>query len=239
MFRILLVAAALTLFQTPLLAQTVRGVLKDAAGAPVAKARVTLMDTTALVLRAAVTDIAGAFTLRTTYGGSFRLRVQHTGFLPYTSEILQLKSGEELAVTVQIDFIDTLVVDAPVVQLDPVQVNAASRELPLIVPSINAKRTSVLTPTDILGGPQTNAYDLVHSMRSHWLRGRGPASLLNTASVAVYVDGVRYGRNSVEALRQIPAASVQSMHYLDSIEAPMYFGNAAVNGAILISTRKK
>lgn len=217
-----------------LVAQGVRGVLQDSAGVPVPNTRVTLLDTATAALRSAITDSAGSFVLRTDRGGSYRVRVERTGYMPYTSDVVNLNDGDDVVVIVRVVFV------ADAIPLDPLQVSAPSApELPLLVPSINAKRTSVITAGDVRAGPQTNAYDLVHSLRSHWLRGRGPGSLLNNAAVAVVVDGVRMRERGAEALRQIPAASVESMQYLDSLEAPMYFGMAAPNGAILIATRKK
>lgn len=78
------------------------------------------------------------------------------------------------------------------------------------------------------------AWDAISSLRPMWLRKRGPQSLQNEGDVLVYVGDARMG--TLDALREIAAASIASMRYLDAKEANYKFGQGHPYGAIVIST---
>jgi len=74
----------------------------------------------------------------------------------------------------------------------------------------------------------------VQSLRPTWLNKRGPQSLQNEGDIHVYIGETRMGDS--DALREIAAASISSIRYLDAKEANYKFGQGHPYGAIVIST---
>jgi len=92
------------------------------------------------------------------------------------------------------------------------------------------------------------ALDVVQRLRPHFLRERATGSITtpltaegnrNTAAsrqpVQLYVNGARSGVPAA-ALRDIPAAAVIDILYLDASDATTRFGTGHDNGAILVRT---
>ena len=108
----------------------------------------------------------------------------------------------------------------------------------------------VLTLAQIEDADQTNALDLIRSLRPQWLRTRGmnssispveqPGGQVTAASnqdpIQVYVDGNRMG--STEVLSTIPAINIGEIRFYSGPEAQSRFGLGNSNGAIAISTRR-
>ena len=98
-----------------------------------------------------------------------------------------------------------------------------------------ARRDSKLILLDeIRASGAATAFDLVQSLRPMWLTKRGPQSIQNEGEVHVYVGDTRMG--DIDALREIAAASIASIRYLDAKEANYKFGQGHPYGAIVIST---
>jgi hypothetical protein len=80
-----------------------------------------------------------------------------------------------------------------------------------------------------------NAYEVVNSLRPHWLQARsqgfGSSARLG---VMIYLDNNRLGGQ--ESLRQIVTSSIQSMQYLSAPEATSRYGTNHAAGAILVTT---
>src|SRR5690606_26519303 len=77
---------------------------------------------------------------------------------------------------------------------------------------------NLLTREQIVETNKQNAFDVVESLRSNWLRTRGPTSFSGPeAQVQVYIDDNRLG--SVETLRTISTALVQYIRWYDGIAA--------------------
>ena len=97
------------------------------------------------------------------------------------------------------------------------------------------KRDSkVILLDEIRASGAATAYDLVQSLRPIWLNKRGPTSIENEGDVHVYVGTTRMGDR--DALREVAAASISSIRYLDTKEANYRFGPGHPYGAIVIST---
>lgn len=81
-----------------------------------------------------------------------------------------------------------------------------------------------------------NLYDLVQRLRPRWLLARTVTNSA-TAGVVVFFNEQRMG--GVDALRQMPIGSVESLRYLDATaargELPLA-GGMMVDGAIIIRT---
>lgn len=71
----------------------------------------------------------------------------------------------------------------------------------------------------------SNALEVVRQLRPDFLRSRGPLH-----APKVFVDHV--SRGSVGELRQIPAASIREIRYLDARAATQQFGPGYSGGVI-------
>ena len=93
-----------------------------------------------------------------------------------------------------------------------------------------------ITLEEIRSSGQSNAYEVVQALRPEWLRIRGPTTLRPEGDpILVYLETQRLG--TVEQLRNISAAAIESIRFLDRREASLQFGPGHVNGAIVIRTR--
>lgn len=96
---------------------------------------------------------------------------------------------------------------------------------------------NVLTREQIQETNRQNAYDVVESLRSNWLRTRGPTSLTQQdAVVQVYLDDNRLG--GVDALRTINTSLIQYIRWYDGIAATGRWGLDHGAGVIYVSTRQ-
>jgi hypothetical protein len=95
---------------------------------------------------------------------------------------------------------------------------------------------NLLTYEQIQETNKQNVYDVVESLRSNWLRSRGPTSLQGpNAEVQVYLDDTRLG--SVSNLRAISTAPVRYIRWFDGIAATGRWGLDHGAGVIFVSTR--
>ncbi len=94
-----------------------------------------------------------------------------------------------------------------------------------------------------------NAYELVSSLRPHWLRRRGNKSFREDdkvegttvivvhegiESIIVYMDNARMG--GIESLRQIPISAVGGVRFYDGPTASYMWGSGHAHGVILVSS---
>ncbi len=82
----------------------------------------------------------------------------------------------------------------------------------------------------------SDAYDLIRTLRPHWLRSQGLRShhFNKTASYAtVYVNDSRHG--DIDSLRSISAEQIKEIRFMNAGEAAIRFGLNLSGGAILIS----
>lgn len=95
---------------------------------------------------------------------------------------------------------------------------------------------NLLTREQILETNRQNVFEVVESLRSNWLRSRGPSSLnARDAVVQVYLDDARMG--GVEMLRNINTSLVQYIRWYDGIAATGRWGLDHGAGVIYVSTR--
>ena len=80
-------------------------------------------------------------------------------------------------------------------------------------------------------------YTVVERMRPHWLQKRGSNSINADGDIVVYLDHARLG--GPETLRQILAAQVESVRFLDPGQAQYRYGAGHMHGAILVTTRSR
>ena len=95
---------------------------------------------------------------------------------------------------------------------------------------------NLLTRDQIVETNRQNAYEVVETLRSNWLRTRGPTSLTSRdAQIQVYIDDNRLG--GIETLRTINASVVQYIRWFDGITATGRWGLDHGAGVIYVSTR--
>lgn len=95
---------------------------------------------------------------------------------------------------------------------------------------------NMLTREQIVATNRQNAFEVVESLRSNWLRSRGPTSLQGPdAQVQVYIDDSRLG--TVETLRTISTSTIQYIRWFDGIAATGRWGLDHGAGVIFVSTR--
>jgi hypothetical protein len=87
---------------------------------------------------------------------------------------------------------------------------------------------------EIRDSGESTAYEVVQALRPLWLNKRGAQSIQYDTDILVYMGNARIGELS--ALRQISAASIASMRFLDAKAANYRFGMGHPNGAIVLST---
>lgn len=89
---------------------------------------------------------------------------------------------------------------------------------------------NLLESEEIQQSGTSDALSAVSTLRPQWLRQRGSAS----ESIKVYVDNSLVG--GTDYLRQITTSSVESMRYMDGLEATQRWGLGHGTGAILVFT---
>lgn len=99
--------------------------------------------------------------------------------------------------------------------------------------STAARPRNVITAEEIRAASATNAYDLVRALRPTWLIKRGPQSVSQESDIMVYLDRTRLGE--APALREIPAAQLSFLEFLDPAAANFRFGAGHPYGAIVLS----
>lgn len=96
----------------------------------------------------------------------------------------------------------------------------------------------VITRDQIAETHSQNALEVVQELHSNWLHVRGPDTILSGPTVVlVYLDGQRYGDTS--RLRDIPASTVQTIHFLAGTMAAARYGLDTGAGVIEVTTRTK
>ncbi|HEX7938032.1 MAG TPA: carboxypeptidase-like regulatory domain-containing protein [Gemmatimonadaceae bacterium] len=100
------VAFALALACAPLVAsaaQSVRGIVVGSAGSPVSGVTVLLLDSASATAASAFTDEHGAFLLKATVPGTYRLRTLRLGFRTAVSAPMTLTAGQEVTRRVDVE----------------------------------------------------------------------------------------------------------------------------------------
>jgi hypothetical protein len=97
----LLLVPALLAFPLEAVAQRIEGIVVVGAGKVAAqKAHVTLLGKRDRAVDSAVTDVFGGFTLQGDKPGKYTILVRRTGYMPITTEVIDLPDGEVLTDTV-------------------------------------------------------------------------------------------------------------------------------------------
>jgi hypothetical protein len=99
--------------------------------------------------------------------------------------------------------------------------------------------SQVITEDEIISSRASNAYDVIHKLRAHFLTNRGETSFnRNTSSPypTVYVDDQEFG--PISTLASIPAAQISMIRLYRVSEANAKYGTHNLSGVIAIFTRQ-
>ena len=116
-------------------------------------------------------------------------------------------------------------------------------------PSAPKKDPDVISAAEISAQSFRDGYDIVQRLRPTWFTrksggstarrmGTSPSASAIGAGLLVYLDNTRMG--GVDALRQMSAASIGSMKFLDAATATATLpgiGSSVVSGAIVVRTQ--
>ena len=106
-------------------------------------------------------------------------------------------------------------------------------------PAPSRTRADLITREEIDRTVFTNAFDLVQALRSNWLQPRGQDTFLGKpGQVQVRIDNTE-AMGGVERLREIPAAIVDYIRWVDPVDAAGRWGIGYGHGAIHVVTRTR
>jgi hypothetical protein len=97
----------------------------------------------------------------------------------------------------------------------------------------------LITEDEIVALRASNAYEVIHKLRSNFLTNRGETSLNRSQSnpyPTVYVDDQEFG--PISTLSSIPAAQITMIQLYRVSEANVKYGTHNLSGVISITTRK-
>jgi hypothetical protein len=95
---------------------------------------------------------------------------------------------------------------------------------------------NTLTAADIEKTGALDAFAAVQALRPNWLTKRGTTSFRAVEYIKIYLDGNLMG--GPDQLRQITTNSVETIRYMDGLEATQRYGLDHGQGAVLVFTRK-
>ena len=95
---------------------------------------------------------------------------------------------------------------------------------------------TVLSRDDIQASGAADAFTAVQTLRPQWLTKRGTTSFNQTEIIKIYLDGNLMG--GPEQLRQISTHSIESIRYMDGLDATQRYGLDHGQGAVLVYTKK-
>jgi hypothetical protein len=100
-----------------------------------------------------------------------------------------------------------------------------------------ARSSNVITEAEVSASHESNAFDLIRSLRPLFLKSRGRSSINSSSNeyATVYVDGQQFG--DLSTLRSIASAQIRAIRYYSASDAMTKFGMQAGGGAIEILTK--
>jgi hypothetical protein len=95
---------------------------------------------------------------------------------------------------------------------------------------------STLTREDIQSSGAVDAFTVVQTLRPQWLMKRGTTTLNQSEFIKIYLDGNLMG--GPEHLRQISTHSIESIRFMDGLDATQRYGLDHGQGAVLVYTKR-
>jgi outer membrane receptor for ferrienterochelin and colicin len=100
-----------------------------------------------------------------------------------------------------------------------------------------SRNANVISEPEIAASHESNAYEVIRTLRPLYLKSRGKSSINGSGSdfASVYLDGQPYG--DLSTLRNIVSSQIREIRYYSSTDAMTRFGMQAAGGAIDIHTK--
>lgn len=212
----------------------VKGVIKDAEGAPLIGASVQVKGTTNSVI---VVDDNGSFTLRGVRQGS-TIRVSYIGYV--TQEIVW--NGQALEVVLQ--EMDNALGEAVVIGYGVARKSDLTGSVTAIKPDEKNKGL-VVNAQDMIQGKIAGVNVTTNSGTpgaGATIRIRGGSSLNASNDPLIVIDGLAMDNNGVKGLSNplsmVNPADIESFTVLKDASATAIYGSRGSNGVIIITTKK-
>ena len=220
---------------------TARGQVLTAAGNPVPRATVELLDAGGRIERTTRSDESGRFSLAAPAAGRFRLRATSLGYLPSVVDI-DLTTGAETSVNITLE-------EAPSV-LSQVVVSAtrSGQELAKVPASVSVVSQDVIQGT---GRRNTSIEEVLRtvpgvvirdqlggaSRATIAIRGAGSSNAFGVRSIRLLIDGIPKNNagGSGQDLANLDISSISSIEVLRGPASTLY-GNQA-GGVVAMTTR--
>ena len=229
-----LFVSALMLCSVSLFAQTVTGVVTDAAnGEPVIGASVLVMGTTT----GTITDFDGNFSIN-----AAKDAVLQISYMGYKTQ--EIPVAGQSVIRVQLAEDSELLDEVVVVGYGVVKKNDATGSV------------TAIKPDDMNKGLQTNAQDMIQGKiagvnvvsdggtpgGSSTIRIRGGSSLNASNNPLIVIDGLAMDNNGIKgaanALSMVNPSDIETFTVLKDASATAIYGSRASNGVIIITTKK-
>jgi hypothetical protein len=99
-----------------------------------------------------------------------------------------------------------------------------------------SQERSFISAAEIAPLRHRSAYDVIKRLRPEYLKMRGPTTIMNPAEfeIGVYVDNMLLG--GIRELRDLPAADVYEIRYLNAMNGATRHGAQHPSGVIEITT---
>ncbi|HET8781330.1 MAG TPA: TonB-dependent receptor, partial [Pyrinomonadaceae bacterium] len=164
----------------------ITGTIKDAEGAAVSGAGVSLQLAHQAITRATVTDAEGKFTLDNVAPGTYQVIIERKGFITYRQAV-QIRSGDTKQLAIELEILP--VSEQVTITAEAGQI-ASTRDVDTAVNVINEREILERAPEVVAQvvdeEPGVNLQRTSPSLSAVFVRG------LTGRNVAVFVDGVRY-----------------------------------------------
>ena len=104
--------------------------------------------------------------------------------------------------------------------------------------SASRMRSDTITREEIARGQWPNAYALIEELRPRWLRTHGADRISGErVQIQVHLGDIRAG--GVAALRDISVRDIETIQWIDPVNAAGRWGLAYGNGAIVVTLRSR
>jgi hypothetical protein len=95
---------------------------------------------------------------------------------------------------------------------------------------------NVISADEIESSHETNAYDVIRSLRPNMLQTHGQVTFVNSdPGIVVFLNGSQYG--PLQSLDRIPSKDIDEIHFYNASEASLRHGTGFPHGVIEVKTR--
>lgn len=224
MRKIFLIAVSL-LFTNILFAQKIAGVVKDQQGKGLDKTTVSLLNAKdSSVVKLAVTDEAGKFSVETT-GGSFLLSLSHVGFIPQLTKVVEVQGADVNIGELIMEKLESALAGVTVTSQKPMIEVRADKTILNVEGTINAQGQ--------------DAFELLRKSPGVIIDKDDNLSLAGKNGVQVYIDGKPSPLSGADLANYLKSMQSSQIEAVELITNPSAKYEAAGNAGIINIKLKK